>query len=318
MTGNDNVGVGHETINAMTSGTRNVAVGAGALSTTTTGADNVAVGYRALYVGNASFNTAIGGSALRSNTTGTANTAVGVNAMRSNLTGVSNVAVGADALFTSTGSSNTAVGNNALELATGNYNLAMGDGAGINQTTGNANTLVGTLSGQDTITGSYNVGLGYSAMDNLQSGSGNTTINPMTSAGIYAPAFDITTQNNIISMGSTSVTDAYIQVGFTAVSDERDKTEIAPLTRGLNFVNQLQPVSYRFRVERENDEAHGPTRLGFLAQEMLDVELSLDNRALVIDNDDADRLRYRSDAMVPILVKAIQELTARVAALEAI
>src|SRR4029450_12398638 len=87
--------------------------------------------------GNANGNTAEGTQALFSNTTGNANTAIGVGALYKNTTGVSNTATGMAALGSNTsGFSNTAIGARALLIATGNYNVALGDSAGESLTTG--------------------------------------------------------------------------------------------------------------------------------------------------------------------------------------
>lgn len=115
-------------------------------------------------------------------------------------------------------------------------------------------------------------------------------------------------------MGSTAATNAYIQVAWTVVSDMRDKTEITPLALGLGFINQLKPVSYKFRVDRGSSATTGPQRYGFIAQDVLAVE---GENPVIIDADDPDKLRYQESHLIAVLVKAVQELSAEVAALKA-
>lgn len=189
----------------------------------------------------------------------------------------------------------TVVGAQALRSATAGAtsNTAFGFGSMANLTTGQNNIVIGALAGTGITTGKYNVVIGQ--------------------GGALGPAvFEVTTEDNRIALGTTFATNAYVQVAWTIVSDARDKTDIAPLDRGLAFVQQLKPVTYRFKKTREQADAHGPLRAGFLAQDIVPLE----DRPIVIDRDDPDKLRMQSDALVPILVKAIQELTERLEALE--
>jgi hypothetical protein len=136
----------------------------------------------------------------------------------------------------------------------------------------------------------------------------------MTSGGICSPVFNVTTENNRIVMGSTAVTNAYVQVAWTVVSDARDKTNVTALPVGLNFVNQLNPVSFQFKESRECDTATGPVRYGFLAQEVLEAE---GENPVIVDTEVPEKLKITNDHMNAVLVKAIQELSAKVEALEA-
>jgi hypothetical protein len=79
-------------------------------------------------------------------------------------------------------------------------------------------------------------------------------------------------------------------------------------------VQQLNPVSYNFKKSREDDTPHGNKRYGFLAQDILALEGD-DN--VIIDNEQVDHLKYQGESLVPVLVKAIQELSAKNDALEA-
>ena len=81
----------------------------------------------------------------------------------------------------------------------------------------------------------------------------------------------------------------------------------------LDFVNQLKPKSFWFRKERGSDVKHGPKRLGFIAQDILALEGS---DPIIIDNEDADHLKYKGEHLVPVLVNAIKELSAKVTELE--
>ena len=119
--------------------------------------------------------------------------------------------------------------------------------------------------------------------------------------------FALTNESNRVVFGSTTVTNAYIQVAWTAVSDVRDKTNFAPVPHGLDFVNQLNPIQYQFRTDRQSEETNGPVRYGFKAQEVLALEGA---NPVIIDNENSEKLRMTDTYMIPILVKAIQELKA--------
>ena len=106
-------------------------------------------------------------------------------------------------------------------------------------------------------------------------------------------------------MGHTSVTNAYVQVAWTVVSDQRDKMNFGTVPHGLDFIKQLNPVSFQFKVDRDIEEADGPVRYGFKAQDILALEG--DDNAVIIDNEDPDKLRYNGEALVPVLVNAIKE-----------
>ena len=193
-------------------------------------------------------------------------------------------------------------------------NFAAGDNALAYNTTGIQNTASGMAALQNNTTGSYNTASGYQALLSNTTGSGNSAFNPLTSAGTFAPVFNPTVENDRFCMGSTGVTNAYIQVAWTVVSDARDKTNFAPVPHGLDFVNQLQPTAYQFKEDRETDVATGIVRYGFKAQDILALE---GDNPVIIDTEDLDKLRFNSDSLIPVLVNAIQELTARLQILEA-
>jgi hypothetical protein len=115
-------------------------------------------------------------------------------------------------------------------------------------------------------------------------------------------------------MGHTGVTNAYVQVAWTVVSDARDKTQIAPLNLGLGFIEQLNPVSFKFRQNRETEETNGNKRYGFLAQEVLEVEGD-DN--VIVDKEDPEKLKMTNEELIPVLVKAMQEQQIQINSLKA-
>jgi hypothetical protein len=177
-----------------------------------------------------------------------------------------------------------------------------------NNTTGIQNTANGFNALFSNTTGSLNTATGFGSLVNNTTGNGNTGINPRNSAGSYAPVFDPTTENNRFCMGSTGVTNAYIQVAWTVVSDARDKTNFAPVPHGLEFVKALQPTAYQFRTARDSEETNGGVRYGFKAQDVLELEGA---NPVIVDNEDADKLRMVDTALIPVLVKALQELNAK-------
>jgi hypothetical protein len=211
--------------------------------------------------------------------------------------------------YNTTGDSNTASGYKALENnTTGGSNTASGRSALQNNTTGNYNTANGLSTLNANTTGSNNTASGRSALLYNTTGSGNTAINPINSGGGYAPVFNPITENNRFCMGSTGVTNAYIKVAWTVVSDARDKINFAPVPHGLEFVKALQPTAYQFRTARDSEETSGGVRYGFKAQDVLELEGA---NPVIVDNEDADKLRMVDTALIPVLVKALQELNAK-------
>ena len=105
-----------------------------------------------------------------------------------------------------------------------------------------------------------------------------------------------------------------MKVAFTVTSDERDKIDFQSIPHGLDFVNKLKPKSFWFRKDRKSDEKNGTQRYGFVAQDILALE---GDNPVIIDTEQEDHLKYKGEHLVPVLVNAIQELSAKVTALEA-
>jgi hypothetical protein len=325
--GNYNTAVGKNALYSNTTASSNTAFGSFAVQSNTTGYNNTGVGSAAIQNNLTGYNlTAVGYLALQANTTGRDNVAVGVNALQNSTTYSQNVAIGTGALYqnasdnnvavgfntlalTTTAYTNTAVGSQALMVTTTGYtNAALGTNALTTNTTGWYNTAIGGYALQFNLSGIGNTGCGVNALGNVTSGSGNAEFGPINSAGAYATVFNVTTQSNRLCAGSTSTTNAYIQVAWTVVSDARDKTEFARVPHGLDFVSRLKPTSYRYKVSREGTEGHGPVRYGFKAQEVLELE---GNNPVIVDTEDLDKLRFNDQSMIAVLVNALQELNAK-------
>ncbi len=74
---------------------------------------------------------------------------------------------------------------------------------------------------------------------------------------------------------------------------------------GLDFVNKLEPVSFQFKKSRDDDTPHGDVRYGFKAQDILALE---GDNNVIIDDEQPDKLKYKGEHLVPVLVNAIKEL----------
>jgi hypothetical protein len=223
-------------------------------------------------------NTAVGESALINNTTGTFNTAVGYGALRDN-NGSNNAAVGYGALRDSNGSNNTAVGLYAL----------------LNNTTGSNNTAIGSV------------------------------------AGVSGYGITITTQSNHFILGNSSITDLICaDTSISGHSDARDKKDIEALNfSGLAYINALIPRKFTWDMRKCVGTKKDITEIGFIAQEVESVQSSVYAVPGIVSTYDIDYTDPETDEnivtdqklvapakLIPILVKAIQELTVRVELLE--
>lgn len=109
----------------------------------------------------------------------------------------------------------------------------------------------------------------------------------------------------------------YIVPGDNALhipSDERDKRDIEPLSYGLAFIESVTPISFRY------NSGEPKTHIGFGAQT---TKRAMD--ALGITSDmfpgytelESGKLSMAPGEFVPVLVRAVQELSERVRELEA-
>jgi hypothetical protein len=99
------------------------------------------------------------------------------------------------------------------------------------------------------------------------------------------------------------------------ISDARTKINIRPINSAMNTILRLNPVKYQFAEQAVSKSARSVsgadgTETGFIAQEMAEI---LPN-AVTINKNDQYMIDYIS--LIPILTGAIQELNARVEALE--
>jgi len=132
---------------------------------------------------------------------------------------------------------------------------------------------------------------------------------------------------NLLGSASTGIAGAYVgttgsgntvtfDVRTTSPSDLRLKEEITDIDVGLAFVKQLRPVSYKLKADPKHQKGYG-----FIAQE---VETLIPNpSSLVYEEPDwkvGDEIGFKTihyPSYIAVLTKAIQELTAKVEALEA-
>jgi len=138
----------------------------------------------------------------------------------------------------------------------------------------------------------------------------------------------VTTGSNNVVIGNNSTAVSEVKVDWTVGSDQRDKTDIETLpdNAGLNFVNQMRPVTYVWDNrdnyyphthekygERDHSKKSSDKQVGFIAQEIKAIEESIgwtDDHLVNTSNEKSWKLMYSQ--ITPILVKAIQELSAEV------
>ena len=295
--------------------------------------------------GNTNGNTVVGNNSLTNNTTGINNTAIGISALTNNQGGSYNTAVGISALQNNTsGTSNTAIGNgSSLATQGGQFNTSLGSDSLFYNISGNNNTAIGKGALQNS-TLSNNTAIGYTA------GSSVTTESNSTCLGYNAQVAG----SNEIQLGS-GTTSCYTYGALNNRSDLRDKTEVRDTVLGLDFVNSLRAVDYKWDMREDyrtempiqgglsdedfkilmdewlesvkldnltHDGTNTRTRYhhGLIAQEVQDViEASGVDFGGFQDhsvNGGQDVLSIGYTELIAPMIKAIQELTARINVLE--
>jgi hypothetical protein len=244
---------------------------------------------------------------------------------------------------------NVAFGGYALmDITTGYCNTAMGYKSGENLTTAFNNTFIGSQAGDGVTSGcDGNVAIGVKAFEGnpnpatnasnnvsigyLTNGAGTQTntvaVGAASSAGGvntnntvlgYGANNASGTGNNRITLGNSQITNLRCNdTSISSLSDERDKTDIQDTTLGLDFIKDVRPVDFTW--DRRDGTMGSMKDVGFIAQELWDTELkhSSTHRTRIVQFDTTDRLEAAPNRMFPILVKAVQELSAKNEELEA-
>ena len=283
---------------------------------TTTGTSNLMLGSGGLGITSGFNNTVLGlfsGGAL---TQASDNVAIGVTSLpQANLSSY-NIAIGTSSLFSAVSGvyGDIAIGYETLRNLTSpvsGANTVIGYRAMLNATTSGGSAVLGTESGFNTTTGQNNVFLGGSA------GYSNTTGSNNVCLGLSSNAATATT-NDSITLGNSSHNVLRCAVtSITSLSDSRDKEEVAELAVGLDFVKELNPVSFVWN-DRDESGKHGVKDFGFIAQDLKATQEKYDMAETLglVYEENPEKLEASYGKLIPILVKAIQDLSAKVEALE--
>ena len=325
-----------------TSGANNTAVGTYSLATNTTGGSNSAFGRETLKLTTTgSYNTAVGHQSLFSNTTGANNTAIGYQAGYSLTTSTQNAFFGYQSGYSQTTNNQSAFfGAYSGQNTTGQYNTFIGDSAGYLVTTGSKNTILGKFSGN-------NGGLNITTSSNyivLSDGDGNprafwaggAMVLPAynggysfanSDTGFFNDGFygqglrfgntygagkaysQFTYNGTVIGQISASTTTS---VAYQTTSDYRLKENVAPMVGALDTVAKLKPCTYTWKVDGSDGQ-------GFIAHELQAVipEAVVGQKDQVNEDGSIKPQGIDTSFLVATLTAAIQELNAKVTALEA-
>ena len=219
----------------------------------------------------------IGYTAGKDITTATGCTVVGHNSLITNQSGNNNTAIGINVMYQST---------------TGYNNTCMGVGAGAAITTAYSNTFIGINGGMSMTTGYNNTCIGL-----------NSDV-PSSSA------------TNTVTLGDGNISNLRCaDTSISSLSDKRDKKNITDLLEGIDFINKLRPVKFEWATREGLSAKDGKIRAGFIAQELQEAQTGSEYLDLVMD-ENPDKLEAKQGKLIPVLVKAIQELSAKVDKLE--
>lgn len=249
---------------------------------------------------------------------------------------------------------------------TGTGSIALGDYSSTSSY--NYSTAIGYYSGCGN---TYAAALGYNASSSAQYGTaiganakaryqyaigvGYNASGP-TNASYTHIGYNYTSTGRALALGVSNSGYCYMNAAgssWTSASDRRDKTDIEPLRDSLDFINQLQPVTYvmnnrdlyKETVENEDgtttetfdeegykNETKKKTRrfVGLVAQDLyqtMNEYYGSDNYMDIVDwsgydhpeeietNEDQYTIQY--ERLVPVLIKSIQELSSQVDELKA-
>ena len=341
-TASQNVALGYQASSASNSG-QNVSIGYQSMLDTTSGGLNTAMGYRSMYENTTgASNVALGHSALLNSTTASNNVAIGYQAGDLVTTGNGNAVIGSQAGTSANYGNCTFFVNVSGFSNSANQNTYIGQQAGYSMSSGSSNTILGRYNGNqgglDIRTSSNNIV--------LSDGDGNPRVYVASggSMGVGTTGFDTSNTTGVtlqkyangayITIGKTSSSgngEGYINfirngsyigsvsqastssVSYNTTSDYRLKENVVNLEGATARLVQLQPK--RFDWINDTD---GAVWDGFLAHEVQSVvpEAITGAKDAVDADGNPEYQGIDQSKLVPLLVATIQELEARITALE--
>ena len=267
------------------------------------------------------------------------NVAMGDSAGAAATSGTENcVFIGHQAGDQVTGDRNTIIGgeNTAPALTTGSSNTIVGARAGRGLLTSNGfNTCIGEAACYQGAEGgtpsTYSTYLGYNATSS--GGSGVVSNEIMIGASGTGKGSDTFTFGKT---GSLVYNDFSTDASWSYDSDVRIKKEISTINIGLDFINDLNPVNFKYKQKEDLDEfteqevknalldedgesgKNTNVQYGFIAQE---VKETMDNHGVSDfyawkDGGTSGIQGVSVGSFVTPLIKAIQELSSKIESLE--
>jgi len=276
--------------------------------------DDMSSGLEGFTEDNTNRNTAVGYQSQYSITNSAkSNCSLGYYSLYKNTSGDYNISIGSYSLYKNTsGNGNIAIGGSSLYPCTSNYNTAIGDNSLSSLGAYQYNTAIG-----------YNSGNGISDYTNTTSLGANSTV----------------TGDNQVQLGDSDTT-TYAYGAVIDRSDMRDKADIIDNPLGLEFINKINPVQFKWdfredyyneiknedgKIIREYYEPDGSKKRsrshnGVIAQQVKEVmdEMNVDFAGYKDASLDGgkDVLSIGYEEFISPMIKAIQELTERIEELE--
>ena len=304
----NNTAVGHNSLTALTSGDNNVAVGAEALDELLTGANNTAVGKGALNQLDAaeSENTAIGTVSGSDLDGGSNNVFVGHNSQPSTAAATNQIVIGHDT--TGQADNSVTLGNadvTAVYMASDSGAKVWCSEVDISHPSSHARIFIDSAS------------TSYASWVEHQMGGASKWLAGMEGSSTQYRLYDSSDSSvavHVAAGGSSWVND----------SDERMKKDIVPMEDRLSDLMKIKVRRFKWKKNDKED-------FGFVAQELEScvpeaVEKGDDDVYTKEEADDSvtavegalkNPYGVSRELLIPMMIKAIQELTAKVEALEA-
>jgi hypothetical protein len=178
-----------------------------------------------------------------------------------------------------------------------------------NQTIAGVKTFTGTIDGDTISQGNFNAGSNLARGTSLVTDA-TTVLLRLQTINAASDSANVTQHykgNSLVYQVLASGDNRNANNVYGAISDENLKKDIEPSGPQLDDILALEVVKYRLKTAEDNSPKH----VGLIAQQVQEVKPGL------VSADEDGILGVKYSVLVPILIKAVQELADKVDALEA-